>query len=136
MHEMSMVRVAVKAVLAECEGKGVTRVRSVHFAIGEMRDVVESYVPDLFRYLARGTVAADAQVIIERIPMRVRCRECGEIFAIDSRDSSSWRCPRCGAYQNYTLFSGSEFRIDSIEVECQGDQSLLGSTLVVAGSAA
>ena len=116
MHEMSMVRVAVRAVLEECTGKDVGRVTAVNFSIGEMRDVVEAYVPDLFRYLARGTVAEDAQVNIARIPMRVRCRDCGEIFALGDERA----CPRCGARRRYALFSGSEFRIDSIEVEGEG----------------
>ena len=116
MHEMSMVRVAVRAVLEECEGKDVGRVTAVNFSIGEMRDVVEAYVPDLFRYLARGTVAEDAQVNIARIPMRVRCRDCGEIFALGDERA----CPRCGTQRRYALFSVSELRIDSIEVEGEG----------------
>lgn len=136
MHEMSMVRIAVQAVLDECAGKGVTKVKAVNFTIGEMRDVIEEYVPDLFRYLARGTIAADARVAIKRIPMRVRCRDCGEIFAIDSRDESTWTCPRCGAHKHYSLFSGAEFCIDSIEVECENEKCDLGSTLVETGSAA
>ena len=136
MHEMSMVRVAVQAVLEECAGKGVTKVRAVDFSIGEMRDVVEAYVPDLFRYLARGTVAANAEVRIKRIPVRVRCRECGEIFPIDAQDEKARTCPRCGSKQNYSLFSGIEFRIDSIEVDCEQAGNDLGPTLAPAGAAA
>lgn len=129
MHEMSMVRVVVEAVLEECEGKDVKRVKAINLRIGEMRDVIEAYVPDLFRFLARGTIAEEAEVRIERIPMRVRCRECGEIWRLNSRDESTWTCPRCGTYKHYTLFSGSEFIIDSIEVE--GPSSLEGDPNLV-----
>ena len=117
MHEMSMVRLVVEAVLEECEGKDVTRVKAVNLRIGEMRDVIEAYVPDLFRFLARGTIAEEAEVRIERVPMRVRCRSCGEIWHLNSRDESTWTCPRCGKYKHYSLFSGGEFIIDSIEVD-------------------
>lgn len=116
MHEMSMVRVAVRAVLEECEGKDVGRVTAVNFSIGEMRDVVEAYVPDLFRYLARGTIAAEAEVTVRRVPLNVRCHECGDIFPIDVRDPDTWSCPRCGAYKKYRVFSGDELYIESIKV--------------------
>lgn len=135
MHEMSLVRTAVQAVLEECAGKGVTKVKTVDFSIGEMRDVIEAYVPDLFRYLARDTIAADAEVRIKRIPVRVRCRDCGEIFPIDVRGKGARTCPRCGSEQNYSLFSGMEFKIDSIEVDCERADGL-GPTLVSSNVAA
>ena len=103
MHEMSMVRVVVEAVLEECEGKDIAKVKAVNLRIGEMRDVIESYVPDLFRFLARGTIAADAQVNIERVPMMVRCHDCYEIWHLNSRDESTWTCPRCG---NFLIHKG------------------------------
>lgn len=116
MHEMSLVRSIVNIVLEECAGKGITKVEGIDLVVGQLHDMLDAYVPDLFRYLARGTVAEDAQVNIARIPMRVRCRDCGEIFALGDERA----CPRCGARRRYALFSGSEFRIDSIEVEGEG----------------
>jgi hydrogenase nickel incorporation protein HypA/HybF len=118
MHEMALMRNVVDMVLQECErDKDITKVVAVRLTIGEMRDVIDEYVPSMFRFLARDTIAEDAQVSINHIPMRVRCLGCGDIFHIDMRDQSTWSCPRCGAYQNYRLFSGNEFRIDKIEVE-------------------
>jgi hydrogenase nickel incorporation protein HypA/HybF len=117
MHEMSLVRKVVDIVLSECEGKEVAAVRAVHLTIGEATDVIEEYVEDLFRFLARGTVAEKAEVFIARTPLTVRCLNCGDIFPIDTRDKETWGCPRCTAYQNYRLFSGREFRVDRIDVE-------------------
>lgn len=117
MHEMSLMRNVVDAVLSECAGAEVGAVRSVHLTIGELRDVIDQYVPGLFRYLARGTVAEHAEIVIEHTPVTVRCNACGDIFPIDVRDGQTWACPRCHERQNYRLFSGNEFRIDRIEVE-------------------
>ena len=116
MHEMALVRKVVEIVLDECEGRDVSSVHAVHLTIGEMADVIEEYIPDLFRHLAKGTVAQDASIVIRRIPMTVRC-ECGNIFHIDSCDPKTWECPCCHAYQKYRLFSGNEFQVDFIEVE-------------------
>ncbi len=117
MHEMSLVRPVVDIVLKSCEGKNVGAVRTVNLTIGETHDVVNELVPGLFRYLARGTVAENAEVLIRTIPLTVQCDGCGAIFRIDVHDQATWRCPQCGARQNYHLYSGQEFRIDSIEVE-------------------
>ena len=122
MHEMSLVRQVVRVVLQECEGKGVTRVVRVNLAVGEPRDVVDEYVPDLFAHLSRGTVCEGAQVSIRRIPLTVRCSECGDIFPISAADPASWACPRCGAYQRYKIFSGDEFAIEAIEGVANGDK--------------
>ena len=120
MHEMSLIRTVVDMVLKECEGKNVKEVKAVHLTIGELSDIVEAYVPGLFKHLAgkhESKIAANAEVIIKRTPLLVRCTECYEIFHINVHDESTWVCPRCGAKQKYTLFSGREFRIDNIEVE-------------------
>lgn len=114
---MSLIRPVVETVLAQCEGRGVQAVKTVHLTIGEMHDVVEEYVPGLFRFLARGTVAENAEVVIRRVPLTVRCNRCGAIFRIDVRDEATWVCDGCGARQDYHLYSGREFLIDRIEVE-------------------
>ena len=117
MHEMSLIKPVVEIVLEQCKGRSVKAVKEVRLAIGEMHDVVDKYIPGLFRFLARGTVAECAEVVIRKIPMTVRCNGCGEIFRIDVRDESTWQCTRCGDRQNYHLYSGREFLIESIEVE-------------------
>lgn len=117
MHEMSLMSNVLQMVLDECATTNVHKVTAVRLTIGEQRDVVVEYAQGLFRHLARGTVAQDAELIVRRVPFMVRCVECGDIFKIDTRDPRTWSCPRCGAHQRYRIFSGHEFKIDSIEVE-------------------
>lgn len=109
-----MVRPLVEVALDECTRHDVRRVRSMHLSIGEMVDVLDTYIPDLVRFLGRGTPLEGAEVVIERVPFYVRCRACGDIFGIDVRDEGTWHCPRCGG-RDYGIFSGREFRLDSIE---------------------
>ena len=121
MHEMALVRSVLDTVLDVCRGKPIAEVSAVRLSIGELSDVVDDYVPGLFRYLAKGTVAENAEVVITRVPVRVRCKSCGAVFPLDLRsvdphDPSTMSCPKCGAVKNYRMVSGSEFRIESIEV--------------------
>lgn len=115
MHEMALVREVLNVVLAECATRPVKEVRSIHLTIGELRDVVDEYVPGLFAHLARGTVAEGASIVIEHTPYQVKCNQCGELFSPDLHDPATWNCPRCKAARDYSPHSGMEFRIDAIE---------------------
>ncbi|QOS68591.1 hydrogenase maturation nickel metallochaperone HypA [Eggerthella guodeyinii] len=115
MHEMALVRNVVDVVLDEAEAAHAAEVRAVHLVIGEGRDVVEEYFESLFQFLARGTVAERAEVIIRRVPYRVQCNRCGAVFHVNVIDRATWACPACEAYQDYTLVSGMEFSISKIE---------------------
>lgn len=116
MHEMALVRQVVDAVVEQAEAADVAEVRAVYLMIGEGRDIVEDYFESLFQFLARGTVAEHAEIVLYRVPYMVRCKQCGQIFHVKIFDRSTWGCPSCQAYQDYTLVSGMEFLISKIEV--------------------
>lgn len=115
MHEMGLVRPLVDAVLDHSEAANAEEVLSVHLSIGEYVDVIEQFIPKLFSFMARDTIAEHAEVVINRVPGYAACNDCNNIFSLDVKDESTWHCPRCGE-RNYRMFSGREFRIDSIEI--------------------
>ena len=80
MHEMSLLRDAVDIVSDAVKEADVKAVTKVALAIGDMRDVVEAYVPSLFERLMRGTIAQGAGVEIIHVPMTARCRKCGFVM--------------------------------------------------------
>lgn len=116
MHEMSLVRDVVDIVNQRAAECGNVSVRAVHLTIGDGRDIVFDLVDGLFKYLARGTACAGAELVVRHVPLTVRCRRCGTVFPIDVFDSATWTCPRCTAEHDYDLNSGMEFSIDRIEV--------------------
>ena len=136
MHEMSLVRDIVDVVLDACRGGDVARVSKVRLSIGELHDVVVEYVPPLFRYLARDTIAADAEVLINVVPARLVCSACGAVFRVDHRDPRGWACPDCHARDGFSLRSGMEFMIESIEVEDAEDETAGTSPCVPPSAAA
>ena len=115
MHEMALVRNVVNIVTEEAEVAGAARVTKVHIVLGEGRDVVEDYFESLFQFLARGTVAEKAQVILHKKPYMVRCHACGSEFHLIPIDKRTWTCPNCGVYKDYELVSGMKFYISKIE---------------------
>lgn len=116
MHEMAYVRNVVDIVNEHVSKEGVSEVKAVYLTIGMARDIVEDYFQGLFQYLARGTAAEHADIVIRRIPFTVRCNQCGRVFPLNVHDVKTWTCPFCKAEHDYRLNSGMEFSIDRIEV--------------------
>ena len=115
MHEMSLVRSVVRIVTEEAEAAGAAKVTKVHIVLGEGRDIVVDYFESLFRFLARGTVAESAEIVLHPTPYMARCNACGGEFHLIPIDKRTWTCPNCGAYRDYELVSGMEFYISKIE---------------------
>lgn len=116
MHEMAVVHSIVDVVVQQAEEIGASEVRSVHLTIGQGRDIVEKYMGPLFAYLARGTIAENAVLHIDRPPISIRCDECDLVFPPEIASGKAPSCPRCSS-GNYKLFSGLELTIDGIEVD-------------------
>lgn len=116
MHEMALVRNVVDIVVEQAEKSGAQEVKTVYLTIGQGRDVVIEYLDGLFQFLARGTVAEHAELVVQTTPMTVRCNQCGFIFPINVFKQETWVCPSCKAEKDYKLNSGMEFMINRIEV--------------------
>lgn len=114
MHEMALTRDVVDIVVGEAEKAGAQRVDAVYLTIGYARDIVDELFEKCFAYLARGTVAQGAELVLERTPLMVSCDACGMVYHLDVFGARVHSCPCCGA-RGYTLRSGYEFSIDRIE---------------------
>lgn len=112
MHEITATRNILSLVLAEASRAGASRVTRVHLKTGEWSTIEPDCVDFYFGVLARGTPAEGAELIIERIPVRYRCGDCGRQYApTDGR----YTCPACSSASG-ELIMGRELFIDSIEV--------------------
>ena len=80
-----------------------------------MHDVVADLVPGLFQYLARGTIAEEAEVRISQVPIVLKCRACSAVFQTDNFQQPII-CTSCGSTSGFDLLCGREFSLDNIEV--------------------
>ena len=136
MHEMVYVHNVVD-VVNECAAKaGATKVGAVYLTVGVSRDIVEDYFQGLYTWLARGTAAEGAEVVIRRMPVTVRCNQCGTVFPLDTHNRATWVCPHCNAERDYKQNTGMEFRIDKIEIELPVERDAPTSAVPEAAEAA
>ena len=115
MHEMSLTHDVLDTVLTQANLAEATKVVGVHMTVGEVHDIVDDLFAKCFNWLARGTIAEEAKVVIDRVPLTVRCKECDEVYGVSLYRRETPCCPACGG-PSYAINTGEEFFIDDIEV--------------------
>ncbi len=117
MHEMALTENVVDIVLRNATMADAKEVTRVHLQIGELRDIVEKLMADCFHYVARGTIAENARLEIERIPLIIQCKNCGEKkhLKLHTGDGRITVCDKCGT-SDFHIIQGNEFLVDDIEI--------------------
>jgi hydrogenase nickel incorporation protein HypA/HybF len=85
--------------------------------LGALRDIQKQWIEHYFGYISKGTAAEGAEILILVDPIICRCGRCRKEFEIerDSYSGETVACPDCSATE-FTLISGTAFRIEGIEV--------------------
>ncbi len=113
MHELGITQNVLSIVLKEAAKVGASRITKVSLKVGEWSTVEPDCVQFYFDILARGTIAEDAEVFVERIPVAYTCENCGNEHI---PPVSTFACPKCSSPKG-KLIAGRELFVDSIEVE-------------------
>lgn len=113
MHELSIVESIYDVVMEKVREYGAGRVLRVRLAVGELAGVEDWYMKSCFAVFVQKTPAEGAELLIEHIPARVRCRRCGREYETKLPFSG---CAACGS-ESIRIVAGKELYIDSLEVE-------------------
>ncbi|MCD6519883.1 MAG: hydrogenase maturation nickel metallochaperone HypA [Anaerolineae bacterium] len=113
MHELSVTQNIIDVVCRHAEEAQAKRIVRIHLVIGELSSIVDDSVQFYFDFLSEGTLAEGAELVFQRLSVKVRCEACGHEWEPTSAD---WTCPLCGQARARVI-RGREFYIDSIEVE-------------------
>lgn len=97
-------------IVRQQQARTVTRIL---VQIGPLSGVEPSLLAQAFPIASAGTPAAGARLVLESLPVRVRCEQCGaESDALPNR----LLCGACGDYHT-RLLSGDELLLASVELE-------------------
>lgn len=113
VHELAVTQSVLDIALEKAKEAHATRVTGINLVIGEMSSVVDDCVQFYFDFLSQDSIASGATLSFERIPAKLRCRQCGHSF---TPDEPPWSCPTCHQW-DVEILAGQELYIDSIEVE-------------------
>lgn len=97
-----------------------TSVKTVIIRIGPLSGVEPELLAQAFPLASAGTVAEASKLVIENLPIRVRCKSCGaETAAI----ANKLICGKCGDWQTQ-LLSGDEMLLASVELESNAERGV------------
>jgi hydrogenase nickel incorporation protein HypA/HybF len=113
MHELSITQQILDIAVNKAGEAGASTIKRINLVIGDMSSVLDDCVQFYFDFLSKDSIAQGAQLSFKRIPLKMRCRQCGHLF---TPEGEPWSCPQCREW-NVEVIAGNEFYLDSIEVE-------------------
>ena len=112
MHEVGLMESALEIVFDNAKQQNATRIHKVGMKVGALSGVVPDALEFAFEALVRNTIAADAVLEIELIPVTCYCPNCNSEF---EPGEFSYECPQCGKPTG-ELRQGQELQLTHIEV--------------------
>jgi hydrogenase nickel incorporation protein HypA/HybF len=113
MHELRIAEDLSSIVLEAAHNENLTRVTRVNVIFGQMIQIVPDIFESAFTEIVRSTVAEDAELVIEIMPMKVKCLNCGNDFLVED---NRFGCSLCSS-TDLGIIQGKELFIKSIEGE-------------------
>lgn len=114
MHEASIVTELLRIASDECSKNGYTKIDSIKVIVGRATGVMTDALLFAFNVLKEDTLAKEANLIIEEIPVRGVCKDCGKEFE-SNENYLIFECPSCGSF-SVNIISGKELNITEMEV--------------------
>ncbi len=115
MHELPVTEKILDIVISHAEKNQVTKIVGINLIVGELSDLEDEWIQHYFSYLAKDTVAAEARLKIERVPVVMKCSKCDATFEVDVKAMKEIECPECSE-KKCSIISGKEYYIKDMEV--------------------
>ncbi len=124
MHEFSIAKELVTTLLLEAESNKVITIIRVEVEIGEVSFLQEDQLVQSFDIIKKDfPVMQDAQMVVLKKPLKVKCAACGYLGkAVYNDDRFHFmipilRCPECDS--GVQVVDGKDILIKNIEAEVE-----------------
>ena len=113
MHELAICQSLISQVESIALQHQAKSVSLIVIAIGPLSGVEAQLLKNAFPIASAGSIAENTKLVIENLPVKVKCNKCGcESDAL----SNKLICKQCGDWQT-SLISGDELLLMSVELE-------------------
>jgi len=112
VHELAVCQALMQQVEGIARDKGAHRVTAVTVRIGPLSGVEPELLEQAFPLAAAGSVAETAGLVIETLPIRVRCDTCGAETEVSP---NRLVCGDCGDWHTHVT-SGDEMLLASLQL--------------------
>jgi hydrogenase nickel incorporation protein HypA/HybF len=112
MHEFAVCQDMLTQIESIAAEEQAAAVDMVTVRIGPLSGIEAHLLKQAFPLAAAGTVAEKAELIVEELPIKVKCQLCG---AETEAKANRLICGECGDYHTQ-LLSGDEMLLASVEL--------------------
>jgi hydrogenase nickel incorporation protein HypA/HybF len=113
MHELSVCQSIIKKAVEIARQNNAYAISKISIQIGPLSGVEATLLQHAFPLACAGTIAQNAILETQLLPIKVRCNICANE---NEAKINKLLCSACGAWQT-TLLSGDEMLLRSIELE-------------------
>ena len=121
MHEFSVMKQVVEAVLAEAKNRGSIEVKEVLLDVGALTFLGEEQMRFAYEVLTKDTPMEGSEIVIREVPPEVRCASCGYDGAVGYSNDQIFHtavpifmCPDCGG--GVDIIKGRECTVRNIRM--------------------
>jgi hydrogenase nickel insertion protein HypA len=115
MHEASIALSILDIVQTKCQEEGGSSVDSVRVRIGKAAGIMPDSLVFAFDAAKDNTVAKNASLTIETVPVGGTCHGCKKEFTVEDAQYV-FSCPLCGS-KSFEITSGREMEIVDMEIK-------------------
>ena len=115
MHESSIVLSILDIAEEQCREQGCGAVNSIRVRIGKAAGVLPDSLLFAFDALKENTIAKQAQLIIDVVPVGGKCNGCEKEFDVDG-EPYIFACPLCGS-SDFVIERGREMEVEDMEMQ-------------------
>lgn len=113
MHELPITQSIVNICKEEVEKHNMEKVVGINLVIGELTGLIPDTIEYYFDIISKDTPAFGARINVKKIPVGIKCSECGAEF---QSARGVYSCLKCGS-EEIRISGGREFLIESLEME-------------------
>jgi hydrogenase nickel incorporation protein HypA/HybF len=113
VHELSLVASLFEVLEENAREHDAVRITAVVLKVGIMSGVVPDLLESAFEMYKKGTLAESARLEIVRVPVKLRCPDCGGETA---REDADFSCAACGS-RRIEIMEGRDIVVERIELE-------------------
>ncbi len=122
MHEFSFAYNIFKIAEATAIKHNAKKITEVHLEIGELTLIVPDLLKRSFEMATTGSIAEGAEVVIEILPGKIRCRDCGKDSSVTLSEESYltglqlFQCKHCES-KNTEIIDGKKANIKNVKIQ-------------------
>jgi hydrogenase nickel incorporation protein HypA/HybF len=122
MHEFSFAYQIFKVAEATAMKYGAKKITEVYLEIGELTLIVPELLKQSFKMATTGSIAEGAELKIEILPGKIRCRECDKVSTVTLTEEAQltglqlFQCKYCKS-KNTEIIDGKKANVKNIKIQ-------------------